>query len=145
MRGGILSPAALMHPMMVLVSACSESTTWLSFLPFSLTNFCSLGIFVTLLSSMFQIHLGSVILYFCIIPVTCFLNQARTNCGVSDEAPFLLIWDAFLTLSFLWCCIKLHSHLYPGASCSTLNPFILFSCAFLTVRRTFCQLVGSHF
>ena len=131
MRWDIFSPAALVHPVMVLVSACSEPITWLSFLPFSPTNFCSFAILVTLLSSTFQIHQGSVILYFCIMPVTYSLNQARTDCETSNEAQFLLICDAFLILSFLWCCIKLHSHLYPAASCLTLNPFILFSCAYL--------------
>ena len=146
MRGGNFSPAALVHPMMVLVSACSEPTTWLSFFPFSLTNFCSFGILVTLLSSMSQIHLGSVILYFCIMPVTYSLYQARTDCGMSDEARFLLICDAFLILSFLWCCIKLHSHLYPVASCLTLNPFILFSHAYLyAVCRTFLPVSGKPF
>ena len=90
-----------------------------------LWNICNIA------SSMFQIHLGSVILYFCIMPVTYSLNQARTDCGMSDEAQFLLICDAFLILSFLWHCIKLRSHLYPAASCLTLNPFILFSHAYL--------------
>ena len=132
--------------MMVLVSARSEPTTWFSFLPFSLTNFCSLGILVTFVSSMFQIHRGSVILYFCIMPVTYSLNQARTDCCVRDEAQFLLICDAFLTLSFLWCCIKLHSHLYPAASYFTLNPFILFSHAHLyAVCRTFLPVSGKPF
>ena len=132
--------------MTVLVSARSEPTTWFSFLPFSPTNFCSLGILVTFVSSTFQIHRGSVILYFCIMPVTYSLNQARTDCCVRDEARFLLICDAFLTLSFLWHCIKLCSHLYPAASYFTLNPFILFSHAYLyAVCRTFLPVSGKPF
>ena len=127
--------------MMVLVAA-----TWFSFLPLSLTNFCSLGILVTFISSMFQIHWGSVILYFCIMPVTYSLNQARTDCCVRDEARFLLICYAFLTLSFLWRYIKLRSHLYPVTSYFTLNPFILFSHAYLyAVCQTFLPVSGKPF
>ena len=75
--------------------------------------------------------------------VTYSLNQARTDCCVTDEAQFLLICDAFFTLSFLWCCIKLCSHLYPPASYFTLNPFILFSCAyFYAVCQTFLPVSG---
>ena len=60
-----------------------------------------------------------------------------------DEAQFLLICDAFLTLSFLWHCIKLCSHLYPAALYFTLNPFILFSHAYLyTVCQTFLPVSG---
>ena len=146
MRGGIFSPAALVQPMMVLASACLEPTTWFSFLPFSPTNFCFLGILVTFVSSTFQIHQGSVILYFRIMPVTYSLNQARTDCCVRYEARFLLICDAFLTLSFLWNCIKLHSHLYPAASYFTLNLlfyFLMHTC--MQFAKLFCQLVRSHF
>ena len=89
---------------------------------------------------------GISILYFCIMPVTYSLNQARTDCCVRDEARFLLICDAFLTLSFLWRCIKLCSHLYPAASYFTLNPFILFSRAYLyAVCRTFLPVSGKPF
>ena len=113
---------------------------------FSPTNFCSLGILVTFFSSTFQLHRGSVILYICIMPVTYFLNQARTDCCMKDEAQFLLICDAFLTLSFLWHCIKLRCHLYPAASYFTLKPFILFSCAYLyAVCQTFLPVSGKPF
>ena len=93
-------------------------------------------------------------LYFCIIPVTYSLNQARTDSGMrdkaqfcmSDKARYLLICDAFLILSFLWHCIKLCSYLYPAASCLTLNPFILFSPAYLyAVCQTFLPVSGKPF
>ena len=98
---------------------------------------------VTFDSSTFQILLGSVILYLCTTPETYSQNQFITAGQDSADALFLLIWLAFLIVSFPVLDIKFCNHLQPAFPDFVLNPFMLFSLAYLNaICQTFFPVSG---